>query len=107
MRYACRPGHADDDGRWNQWRFGVFVTDATPVLINITPCNGTLEHSLPQQLVAVVMFTDKTTETVTAYARWTTSNPASRCSGARRPGVLNRCWSCNRDRKHWRNPGDR
>ncbi|HWZ81840.1 MAG TPA: Ig-like domain-containing protein [Terriglobales bacterium] len=54
----------------------VFVTDATPVLINITPFNGTVPHGLNQQLTAVVMFTDNTTETVTAYVHWTTSNPA-------------------------------
>ena len=53
----------------------VIVTDATPALINVTPLNGTVQLGLTQQLTAVATFTDNTTETVTPYVRWTTSNP--------------------------------
>jgi hypothetical protein len=51
------------------------VTDAAPSLINITPLNGTIQQGLMQQLTAVATFTDNTTEIVTPYVRWTTSNP--------------------------------
>jgi hypothetical protein len=53
----------------------VVVTDAAPSLINITPLNGTIQQGLTQQLTAVATFTDNTTEIVTPYVRWTTSNP--------------------------------
>ena len=54
----------------------VFVTDAVPAVINIVPLNGTVQLGLTQQLSVVVQFTDNTTETVTPYVRWSTSNPA-------------------------------
>jgi trimeric autotransporter adhesin len=53
----------------------VIVTDATPALLAVTPLNGTLPLGLTQQLTVVATFTDNTTETVTPYVRWTTSNP--------------------------------
>ena len=54
----------------------VFVTDAVPAVINIVPLNGTVQLGLTQQLSVVVQFSDNTTETVTPYVRWSTSNPA-------------------------------
>jgi len=54
----------------------VIVTDATPSLIIVTPMNGSVQLGLTQQLVAVATFSDNTTEVVTPYVRWTTSDPA-------------------------------
>jgi hypothetical protein len=54
----------------------VIVTDATPMLINVTPFNATVQQGLTQPLIAVATFTDNTTEIVTPYVRWTTSDPA-------------------------------
>jgi hypothetical protein len=53
----------------------VIVTDATPTLITVTPANGIVQQGLTQQLAVVATFTDNTTETVTPYVRWSTSNP--------------------------------
>jgi hypothetical protein len=53
----------------------VIVTDATPALLTVTPMNGTVQQGLTQQFTVVATFIDNTTETVTPYVRWTTSNP--------------------------------
>lgn len=53
----------------------VIVTDATPVLITVTPLNGTVQQGLTQQLAVVATFTDNTVEIVSPYVRWTTSDP--------------------------------
>ncbi len=53
----------------------VIVTDATPSLLTVTPMNGAVQLGLTQPLTVVATFTDNTTEDVTPYVRWTTSNP--------------------------------
>jgi hypothetical protein len=53
----------------------VIVTDATPMLINVTPLNSSVPLGLTQQLLVVATFTDNTSEIVTPYVRWATSNP--------------------------------
>ena len=54
----------------------MFVTDATPAFITLTPLNGSVQPGLTQLLSAVATFTDNTTEIVTPYVRWTTTDPS-------------------------------
>jgi hypothetical protein len=54
----------------------VIVTDATPVFITLTPLNASVQAGLTQPLSAVATFTDNTTEIVTPYVRWTTTDPS-------------------------------
>ncbi len=53
----------------------VIVTDATPAFLTVTPMNGTAQQGLAQQLTVVATFSDNTTQTVTQYVGWTTSDP--------------------------------
>jgi hypothetical protein len=52
----------------------VIVTDATPAFLTLTPMNGTVQQGLTQQLTVIATFIDNTTEIVTPYVRWTTSD---------------------------------
>jgi len=54
----------------------VVVTDATPLTLTLTPTNGSLPLGFTQQFSVVATFNDTTTETVTPYVRWTTSDPS-------------------------------
>jgi hypothetical protein len=54
----------------------VFVTDGTLALFTITPMHGTIALGTTQQLTAVGTFTDNTTQDLTPYVQWTTSDPA-------------------------------
>jgi hypothetical protein len=53
----------------------VIVTDSTPAFLTVTPMNGTVQQGLTQQFTVVATFIDNTTEIVTPYVRWTTSDP--------------------------------
>jgi len=52
----------------------VIVTDATPTILTVAPMNGAVQLGLTQALTVVATFSDNTTEDVTAYVSWTTSN---------------------------------
>ena len=52
----------------------VIVTDATPAFMTVTPANVSVPLGLSQALIATVTFSDSSTEDVTAFAVWTTSN---------------------------------
>jgi hypothetical protein len=54
----------------------VIVTDSTPAFLTVTPINGTVQQGLTQQFTVVATFIDNTTELVTPYVRWTTSDPS-------------------------------
>ena len=54
----------------------VTVTDATPGSLMVTPANSSVALGLSQQLKVVATFSDSSTEDVTSYVSWTTSNPA-------------------------------
>ena len=53
----------------------MIVTDSTPAFLTVTPMNGTVQQGLTQQFTVVATFIDNTTEIVTPYVRWTTSDP--------------------------------
>jgi hypothetical protein len=54
----------------------VIVTAATPQFMTVTPADGAVTLGLAQSCTATVTFSDSTTQIVTPYAQWTTSNPA-------------------------------
>ncbi|MBI3477726.1 MAG: Ig-like domain-containing protein [Acidobacteria bacterium] len=54
----------------------VFVTDATPVFLTVTPANGATNLGLTQQLAVSATFSDNTSVFVTPYVYWTTSDPS-------------------------------
>ena len=54
----------------------VIVTAATPQFMTVTPADGAVMLGLAQSFTATVTFSDSTTQVVTPYAQWTTSNPA-------------------------------
>jgi hypothetical protein len=54
----------------------VIVTAATPQFMTVTPADGAVMLGLAQSFTATVTFSDTTTQVVTPYAQWTTSNPA-------------------------------
>ena len=54
----------------------VIVTAATPQFMTVTPADGAVMLGLAQSFTAAVTFSDTTTQVVTPYAQWTTSNPA-------------------------------
>src|SRR5438445_11630951 len=54
----------------------VIVTAATPQFMTVTPADGAVTLGLAQSFTATVTFSDSTTQVVTPYAQWTTSNPA-------------------------------
>jgi Bacterial Ig-like domain (group 2) len=54
----------------------VIVTAATPQFMAVTPADGAVMLGLAQSFTATVTFSDSTTQVVTPYAQWTTSNPA-------------------------------
>jgi len=54
----------------------VIVTAATPQFMTVTPADGAVMLGLAQSFTAMATFSDSTTQVVTPYAQWTTSNPA-------------------------------
>jgi hypothetical protein len=44
--------------------------------MTVTPADGAVMLGLAQSFTATVTFSDTTTQVVTPYAQWTTSNPA-------------------------------
>jgi trimeric autotransporter adhesin len=54
----------------------VIVTAATPQFMTVTPADGAVMLGLAQSFTATATFSDSTTQVVTPYAQWTTSNPA-------------------------------
>ena len=54
----------------------VIVTAATPQSITVTPTDGAVMLGLTQSCAATMTFSDTTTQAVTPYVQWTTSNPA-------------------------------
>jgi hypothetical protein len=54
----------------------VIVTAATPQFMTVTPADGAVMLGLAQPFTATVTFSDTTSQVVTPYAQWTTSNPA-------------------------------
>jgi uncharacterized protein YjdB len=54
----------------------VIVTAATPQFMTVTPADGAVTLGLAQSCTATVTFSDLTTQIVTPYVQWTTSNPA-------------------------------
>ena len=54
----------------------VIVTAATPQFVTVTPADPGLTLGLTQSFTATVTFSDTTTQVVTPYVQWTTSNPA-------------------------------
>ncbi|HUM06762.1 MAG TPA: Ig-like domain-containing protein [Terriglobales bacterium] len=53
----------------------VIVTDATPAFLTVTPPNGAVHLGFPQQMTVVATFSDSTTQDVTPYVTWSTSDP--------------------------------
>ena len=64
------------------------VTDATVVSIEVTPSSPTLTVNERQQLAATAIYSDNTTQDVTAQATWVSSDPtvAQVTTGGRGPG---------------------
>jgi hypothetical protein len=54
----------------------VIVTAATPQFMTVTPADPAVTLGLPQSFTATATFSDSTTQIVTPYVQWTTSNPA-------------------------------
>jgi len=54
----------------------VIVTAATPQFMTVTPADGAVMLGLAQSFTATATFSDSTTQVVTPYVQWTTSNPA-------------------------------
>jgi hypothetical protein len=54
----------------------VNVTAATPQFMTVTPSDAAVSLGLAQPCTATVTFSDTTTQVVTPYVQWTTSNPA-------------------------------
>jgi len=52
----------------------VIVTDATPTILTVTPMNGAVQLGLTEALTVTATFSDNTTQDVTPYVTWTTSN---------------------------------
>jgi len=51
------------------------VTDKKPVSLQVTPTNPTTHLGVNKNFVAVVVFDDNTTQTVTGASTWTSENP--------------------------------
>ena len=54
----------------------VIVTDATPAILTVTPMNGLVQLGLTQQCEVTATFSDNSTQVVTPYVRWKTSDAA-------------------------------
>jgi len=54
----------------------VSVTAATLQFLTITPANGSIAAGTSQQCTVVGTFTDTTTQDITPYVQWSTSDPA-------------------------------